>query len=352
MTPDRTTGSQTSDGRYTVKGVPIFALGEHRGWQYDVSWAQRAVALFHRMKRETGYLPPVIIGHTNEGTEEKPAVGFIDDVRLAGKRIVADLVGLSRELFEELRAGRWPYRSIEVFSREARITALALLGGNPPYMKTAPLRFSDDGSESEWLPAVDVSHETPNTQGGPMETVTPEDVKRFSEEEVNVLVDTARAEEKARSDSALRAARQKIERLEADAETTQQEKFGESLRQLSYAPALVDMPEMTALFHVVTQHDGNVHFGDGEVAPRELLERVLEQIAHRSAHDTAFVRTGSAVTSQPFRRFWDDDGKRDLPQAPGRRADPASVDRLSQAQRLAKDEGISFRDALIRVMEG
>jgi len=328
--------------------VPVFALGEHRGFRYDEAWARRALEAFRTLKRQHGYLPPVIIGHTSDTEAEKPAVGFMDNLRIAGNNLVADLVGLTKEVYDQIRAGRWPYRSIEVISRAAQITALALLGGTPPYMKTPPLRFSQHGAAPL------------HTKGETMEDTSPREVKRFTEEEVARLIEDARAEERSRADETLAATRQTLERLQADARSVATARFRENLRRLGFAPALVEAPEMTALFehmahgHPATGHPATVKFGDTDTTPADLFQRLLERIAQQAARGSAFVRAGQEVASAPHQRFWEEEAPTGLP-VPAHvldRSSAASVERLNRAQKLAHEQGISFRDALIRVMEG
>jgi len=327
--------------------VPVFALGEHRGFRYDDAWARRALEVFQRLKRKYGYLPPVIIGHTSDTESEKPAVGFMDGLRIAGNHLVADLTGLTREVYDQIRAGRWPYRSIEVISRAAQITALALLGGTPPYMKTPPLRFSESGAA------------THHTKGEQMDDTSPREVNRFTEEEVTRLIEDARAEERSRAEEMLAATRQMVERLQADARGAATARFRENLRRLGYAPALVEAPEMTALFEHVARDSGTgepetVKFGDTEATPAELFERLLERIAQHAARNGAFVRAGQEVPSAPHQRFWEEHAPAEtsVPAHVLDRASAASVERLNRAQKLAKEQGIPFRNALIRIMEG
>jgi len=326
--------------------VPVFALGEHRGFRYDDAWARRALEVFHRLKRKYGYLPPVIIGHTSDTENEKPAVGFMDGLRIAGNHLVADLVGLTREVYDQIRAGRWPYRSIEVISRAAQITALALLGGTPPYMKTPPLRFSESGAA------------THHAKGAEMEDTSPMEAKHFSEEEVTRLVEEARAEERARAEETLAATRQTVERLQAQAQEAAAARFRENLRRLGYTPALVEAPEMTAVFEQVASGTGTrkpaaVKFGDTEATPAELFVRLLERIAQHAARGSAFLSTGQQVPSVPHQRFWEADAppETEVPAHVLDRASSGSVERLNRARKLAKEHSISFRDALIRVME-
>jgi len=383
---------QAADGSYTIRSVPIFELGEHRGFRYDVAWARRALSAFARLKSAHGYLPPVVLGHTSEESQEKPAVGFVDRLRLVGSRIVADLVGIGRDLFEQIRAGRWPYRSVEVFDRDAQITALALLGGTPPYMKTEPLHFAEDGSASVWIGGgsrLEVSprlEETRRHDGGAMEE---KEVRKFDlagsagAGEVDELIEAARVEERTKADERIQAAEEKFQavegklrqateqlgRLEAEARITEEKfraaaerrraaetsAFRAELRGHGYSPAIVDAPEVGALVERLIGDEEPVRFdvaGADGVAPLALFGRVLRLVAERAAQGTAFVGTDERATSSRFRALDDpmmDEAAR-FDRAGGA-VDPASIRRYARARELAKGEGIAFREALKRVME-
>jgi|GEM_PF-1501851 len=347
---------QAADGTFAIRGVPVFELGEHRGFRYDEAWARKALKTFVRLKSEHGYLPPVILGHTTEEGDEKPAVGFLDRLRLVGSRLVADIVGLSKKLFEQIRAGRWPYRSVEVFDRAAQVTALALLGGTPPYMKTAPLHFADDGSAAVWiegnhLPRLEKGEPGRTNHGGTMQEPDRNEVKQFSEEDVRSLVEAARAEERTRMEATLQSTRKRLEHLEAEAHAAQVRAFRAELREFGYSPAIIESPEMSALVDQLT-HQQPVRFGEEDLPPVTLFGRVLGLIAQRAAQGSAFVETAELSRSGRHHAFGaesDADGGEDRVAAQfGERVDPASVRRYVRARDLAKSEGITFREALMR----
>ncbi len=138
--------SKNDDGTINVHDLEIFKLGKHRGFEYDDEWADAAVA-YHAEKEASGNLPSVIIGHNN-GKEEKPSKGFLSKIRKNGDTIVANITKINPETFESLKKREFPHRSVEVNPQERRFTALALLGGTPPYHKLPVMEFGDtDGCE-------------------------------------------------------------------------------------------------------------------------------------------------------------------------------------------------------------
>lgn len=338
------------DGTYIIRNVPIFELGNHRGFDYDESWARRALQSFARHKSERGYLPPVILGHTRDDGEEKPAVGFLDRLRLVGRRIIGDLSGVAKELFDEIRAGRWPYRSVEVFDRAAQITAVALLGSTPPYMKTPPLHFADDGSAGVWIER----HEFDQIEGGRMEAAQnaeQNDIRQFSEEDVEQFVAKAREEERAvsaRLEAQLAETQSRLERMENDARAAEAQAFGAELRGFGYTPGIVDAPELATLVERLAQTEP-VRFGERTVQPLALLRDVLRLIAERIEKNTAMVDRSERAETGRFSRHGVAD---DTPEQFGGAVDPASLERYRRAKEIAERDGVSFRDALAKSGNG
>jgi len=143
------------DGSINVRDLDIFRLGRHKGFSYTKEWAGDAIGNFEKEKKD-GFFPSVIIGHNKEGqAEEKPARGFLDNMKLVGNDIVADLVKIPSRVFEELKTRAYPHRSVEVNPDKKRISALALLGGTTPFHKLPIMEFLDETDED----AVVIDHE-------------------------------------------------------------------------------------------------------------------------------------------------------------------------------------------------
>jgi len=62
------------DSFFTIKNVPIFEMHTDRGFPCDESWMNAAIAS-HRVYKEGGYRPTMIVGHNVKG-QEKESVGF------------------------------------------------------------------------------------------------------------------------------------------------------------------------------------------------------------------------------------------------------------------------------------
>ncbi len=139
------------DGFYTVKDVPIFQCHDNRGFNCDEEWMRECVQNFTH-DRECGHRPAIIVGHNVKGVE-KECKGFLDNFRLKGKRLYADLVRIPRDLKERIVQNAFPSRSCEVLPTSKRILALALLGGTTPFFTLPQMVYNND-EPSFWSPAM------------------------------------------------------------------------------------------------------------------------------------------------------------------------------------------------------
>ena len=134
--------SSNNDGTINIHDVEIFKLGRHKGFDYDEDWSQKAINNFNSQKAD-GFFPSVIIGH-NDGKEEKPARGFMDNLKLDGDIVKSDIVKIPQDIFKNLKERQFPHRSVEINPDDARFTALALLGSTSPYHKLPIMEFGED----------------------------------------------------------------------------------------------------------------------------------------------------------------------------------------------------------------
>lgn len=140
---------KNEDGSYNILNVPIFKLGKHRGFNYDESWFEKTKTN-HTQDEQNDYFPSVIIGH-NDDKGEKPARGFLKNLQLSGENILADLIKIPENVFEQIKDRAFPHRSIEVKPKSNKITALALLGGTEPYHKLPVLEVFSEAEDAEVL---------------------------------------------------------------------------------------------------------------------------------------------------------------------------------------------------------
>lgn len=131
-----------SDGSVNIRNVEIFIPGRHKGYDYNEEWWQKTINNFQSQKGG-GYLPSVIIGH-NDGKEEKPAKGFLDNLSMDFGFIKADIVKVPVNIFNDIKDRAYPHRSVEVNPDNNKLNALALLGGTTPHFKLPIMEFGTD----------------------------------------------------------------------------------------------------------------------------------------------------------------------------------------------------------------
>jgi hypothetical protein len=147
---------KAEDQLYTVQGVPIFEAGTWKGGKlvYPIDRLKQIVESFTELKGRI--VPYVFLGHGPDGTQKhtgQPNVGRLENVRLVGNRIVADLAALPKQIYEMMRRGAYNRWSVEIAkdwvdtvtskTHERLLTGLALLGTEQPAVNTLPTGIAD-----------------------------------------------------------------------------------------------------------------------------------------------------------------------------------------------------------------
>lgn len=122
----------------SILGVEIFKAGTWKGRKFSVNDLKALVDAFAGLD----FKPPIKLGHLwREPDQPEPmAAGWVDNVRLDGETIKADLVDMPDEVYDAVRSRRYDNVSAEIafnFDRNGKVwqmafTALALLGINLP----------------------------------------------------------------------------------------------------------------------------------------------------------------------------------------------------------------------------
>lgn len=149
--------TQAKDGTWTIHDVPVFSVhtDERRGEpeHYDEDWLYRAVKLAQGRERHDGYLGPLHKQH-----HPNPEVQFAGKFRLTGVRdlvyegeptptIYADFVDIPDEVYQEIKQGRFPYRSVEIPGPEKpEVLSIALLDHEVPYFRYANMRIAKEST--------------------------------------------------------------------------------------------------------------------------------------------------------------------------------------------------------------
>lgn len=146
--PIQFTPERQPDGKWTIRGVPIFECHESDDPNYcrkvDSAWMYACVRDQQELKAG-GFLPRLFIGHTDDqpGSPEKPVVGYLDNYRFDPKEnwLFADYVGIEDKDIEAVK--RFPGRSVEASKVKPAIRGVALLGATPPYFKLPDVKFKE-----------------------------------------------------------------------------------------------------------------------------------------------------------------------------------------------------------------
>lgn len=297
---------RNADGTYTIHDVPILELGNVKGFDLDEEWADKAVRYFESLKSSKGYLPSVFVGHNpyDEDAPEKPAVGLMDNLRRIGKTIIADLTRIGSETFDQIKAGMWPYRSIEFFPKNAEITGIALLGSREPYIKTPPLHFAaESDKEGDALSAVvsevpvTLSTKEPEAMadqekpqdGVAQESVSPERLSELEERIAQLTADLEKSRsEVTKTSEQLAVEKARADELERARRTERVELFRERVTSThGIAPALTEHPVFALMLDSFSTSETPVKLTAGEeereVVGLDALESFIAAI--REQHD-------------------------------------------------------------------
>ena len=152
---------QAADGSWTIFNVPIFAehqekLPSGRLFNVDRPWLEAALKRSLARQAE-GYLPPLHVRHharpgevqaaTGAGRFQITRVGMLPYEGRMVWALFANLVGVRPEVYQKIRAGELPYRSVEILKPQVQeIDSLALLDDEVPYFRFPLLRVVEQGS--------------------------------------------------------------------------------------------------------------------------------------------------------------------------------------------------------------
>lgn len=141
---------QNPDGTWNVLNVPIMASvpegARNNEDELGESWLKAALKKSQQREQE-GYRAPLHIGHhepDQSAAERPPMAGTfklrrVGTIRHDGKKVpalFADLVGIPEWVFAEMKAGKLPYRSVEIFDpAKPEVNSLALLDSEVPFFR-------------------------------------------------------------------------------------------------------------------------------------------------------------------------------------------------------------------------
>ena len=124
---------------FNLEGVEIFSEGTWNGDKYTAKDLSAMVENFD----ETGFQPPLKLGHNEEQSELKdgaPALGYVNKIYIEGSKLLADFVNLPKKVYEAIKRGNYKRVSSEIYwnyksdgkSLDRVLKAVALLGSEIP----------------------------------------------------------------------------------------------------------------------------------------------------------------------------------------------------------------------------
>jgi len=196
---------------FTLRNVEIFATGTWHaavGGKITVTGddLEDLVTSFRSINQIGGFRPMLKLGHDHKLGDGAPSLGFVENVRRVGDKVVADFVDVARPLFDLIKAGRYTQVSIEML-RSAKfagqkfrnvLTAVAILGASMPAVKgLSDLRDSllKSGKLPEQLEGEVVALTQGEEEDMPKDaTYTQEQHDALVEKAVNEAVDREKAQ--------------------------------------------------------------------------------------------------------------------------------------------------------------
>lgn len=163
------------NGKYSIKNIPIFqCFDDPDKGKVDDLTAKEIVDNFYK-DVTNGYYPRTHIGHQNiKSFENKPGIGFIDNLKFKSGLFYADISEISKNTFKEIKDFKYPYRSVEYDGQDKKITGLALLESVPPYF-SFPILAIEDGKFSKKNNLMIFFKDDPNMEEEIKEDVTGEE---------------------------------------------------------------------------------------------------------------------------------------------------------------------------------
>lgn len=125
---------------HKIKGLEIFAVGKWNGDTYTEEDLTAMVDAFPKV----GFRPPLKLGHADDQKflqkDGLPAAGWVDKVYIKGRKLLADISGIPKKVYELIKNKAYKHVSSEIYWNLKRndttfarvLKAVALLGAETP----------------------------------------------------------------------------------------------------------------------------------------------------------------------------------------------------------------------------
>lgn len=148
--------SENEDGTFDLFDVPIFLNHTRKFGEKEIEFtAEWMVGALNRARArfDSGHMPRVHVGHHSGAGDQLEDAGFmklraVKRAKYEGHNkwvMFADLVQMPPEVFEQVRAGRLPFRSVEILDvANPEIDSLALLRTETPFFRLPMTTIGDE----------------------------------------------------------------------------------------------------------------------------------------------------------------------------------------------------------------
>lgn len=134
------------NGKFALRGVPIFAVHKRENKNFDENYL-RAVVERQKDLKTRGHLPRVTLGHTSDDISDPgpPVLGFADNFRFSEREglLYADFVDLPEEVKDAVVNNQLPGISCEPHISHPEISVVAMLRGKPGWLRLPDIRYVD-----------------------------------------------------------------------------------------------------------------------------------------------------------------------------------------------------------------
>lgn len=145
--------TQQPNGNYCIFDVEIFKVFDEREVEPGKKISSASAndlnflkEIFEMKKQEKSFYPRIHIGHHDKGVSNMEDAGFLDFFYVRDGLLYSDLAEIPESVFLQIKAGYYPYRSVEI-AHDGSIASLALLRSRHPVFDFPILALEEEPRE-------------------------------------------------------------------------------------------------------------------------------------------------------------------------------------------------------------